>query len=38
MPIENKGTVYPNIRVTDKWGILSVDSGALMSINWDKIL
>lgn len=37
MPIENKGTVYPNIRVTDKWGILSVDSGALMSINWDKI-
>ncbi|GGE50089.1 hypothetical protein EV200_109143 [Pedobacter psychrotolerans] len=37
MPIENKGTVYPNIRVTDKWGILTVDNGALMSISWDKI-
>ncbi len=37
MPIEDKGTVYPNIRVTDKWGILTVENGALMSSNWDKI-
>ncbi|WP_317044725.1 hypothetical protein [Chryseobacterium sp. PMSZPI] len=37
MPIENKGTVYPNIRVTDKWGILTVENGALMSPSWDKI-
>ncbi len=37
IPIENKGTVYPNIRVTDKWGILTVENGALMSSNWDKI-
>ncbi len=37
MPIEDKGTVYPNIRVTDKWGILTVENGALMSPNWDKI-
>lgn len=37
MPIEDKGTVYPNIRVTDKWGILEVKDGALMSPNWDKI-
>ncbi|MDN3694467.1 hypothetical protein QWZ06_20405 [Chryseobacterium tructae] len=37
VPIENKGTVYPNIRVTDKWGILTVENGALMSPNWDKI-
>ncbi|WP_278353619.1 hypothetical protein [Chryseobacterium gleum] len=37
MPIEDKGTVYPNIRVTDLWGILTVGNGALMSPNWDKI-
>jgi len=37
MPLENKGTVYPNIRVTDNWGILTVVKGALMSSNWDKI-
>jgi len=37
MPIEDKGTMYPNIRVTDNWGILTVENGALMSPNWDKI-
>ena len=37
IPIEDKGTVYPTIRVTDNWGILEVTKGALMSPNWDKI-
>ncbi|MCL2682840.1 MAG: hypothetical protein FWE63_05065 [Bacteroidales bacterium] len=37
MPIDNYGTVYPNIRITDLWGILTVEKGALMSPNWDKI-
>ncbi len=37
IPIEDKGTVYPNIRVTDNWGILTVENGALMSSKWDKI-
>ncbi len=37
IPIEDKGTVYPNIRVTDNWGILTVEDGALMSSKWDKI-
>lgn len=37
VPLEDKGTVYPNIRVTDVWGILTVENGALMSPNWDKI-
>jgi hypothetical protein len=37
VPIEDKGTVYTNIRVTDNWGILTVQNGALMSSNWDKI-
>ena len=37
MPLEEKGTVYPNVRVTDNWGILTVTNGALMSPNWNKI-
>jgi len=35
--LEDKGTVYPNMRITDQWGILTVENGALMSPNWDKI-
>ena len=32
VPLDSFGTVYPNIRITDNWGILEVDScGALMS-------
>ncbi len=37
IPIEDKGTVYPNMRVSDVWGILEVESGALMSPNWNKV-
>jgi len=37
IPIEDQGTVYPNIRITDLWGILTVKNGALMSANWDRI-
>ena len=35
--LDNYGTIYPNLRVTDSWGILTVEKGALMSPNWDKI-
>ncbi|HJW16234.1 MAG TPA: hypothetical protein VJ499_03900, partial [Flavisolibacter sp.] len=38
LPLDNLGTVYPTIRVTDNWGILEVTEGALMSPNWDYIL
>jgi hypothetical protein len=37
MPLEDYGTVYPNIKVIDLWGILTVENGALMSPFWDKI-
>jgi hypothetical protein len=37
MPLENYGTVYPDIRVTDNWGILTVKKGSLISTSWDKI-
>jgi hypothetical protein len=37
VPVEDIGIVYPNIRITDNWGILTVNNGALMSSNWGKI-
>jgi hypothetical protein len=37
MPIEGFGTVYPTLRVSDNWGILTVSNGALLGANWDKI-
>lgn len=36
-PLENLGTVYPNLRVTDNWGILTVEDGALLASNWSKV-
>ena len=36
-PLDNLGTVYPNIRISDNWGILTVINGALMSSNWTNI-
>jgi len=35
--LEDKGTVYPTMRITDKWGVLVVEQGALMSPNWDRV-
>lgn len=37
MPIEGYGTVYPTLRLSDNWGILTVSDGALLGTNWDKI-
>ncbi|MCL3781273.1 hypothetical protein EMN47_12860 [Prolixibacteraceae bacterium JC049] len=38
MPLDSLGTVYPNLRISDKWGILKIDScGALMSPKWNKV-
>ena len=36
-PLEDYGTVYPTIRVTDDWGILTVEEGALLSPIWSGI-
>ena len=36
--LDTLGTVYPNLRITDNWGILEVDScGALMNPVWNKV-
>ena len=38
IPYKNLGTVYPNLRVTDDWGILSVKKGALLDKNWKAVI
>ncbi len=35
--LDNQGTVYPQIRITDNWGILEVEQGALISANWNQV-
>lgn len=35
--LDNKGTVYPQIRITDNWGILEVEQGALISPSWNQV-
>ncbi len=37
MSMDDKGMVYPNIKVIDNWGILTVSNGALISPMWNKI-
>ncbi|NML37805.1 hypothetical protein HHL17_11425 [Chitinophaga sp. G-6-1-13] len=38
VPIDGYGTVYPTMRISDAWGILTVTEGALMSAQWDKVI
>jgi hypothetical protein len=38
VPIEDLGTVYPSLRLSDNWGVLTVESGALISADWQYIL
>ncbi len=37
-PLENIGTVYPNLRVTDNFGILTVENDALLSSDWSNVI
>lgn len=37
VPIDDIGTVYPTMRITDNWGILIVENGALLSANWSNV-
>jgi len=37
LPLEPIGTVYPDIRVIDAWGILTVTKGALIKADFSKI-
>ena len=37
IPFRNLGTVYPNLRISDNWGILTAEKGALVGKNWGKV-
>lgn len=37
VPLEPVGTVYPDIRIVDAWGILTVTKGALIKSDFSKI-
>jgi hypothetical protein len=37
-PLESAGTVYPNMRITDDWGILVAAKGALMKTDWSAVI
>jgi hypothetical protein len=37
-PLENAGTVYPTMRITDEWGILEATNGALMKSDWSAVI
>lgn len=37
VPLDHYGSVYPNLRVSDTWGNLTVKNGALLAVSWDKV-
>jgi hypothetical protein len=38
VPLKEYGTVYPNLRITDDWGILTVEEGgALINPSWSNV-
>lgn len=36
--LENYGSVYPSVRITDNWGVLTVQEGALLSSDWSNVI
>ena len=37
-PLGEWGTVYPNMRITDDWGVLEATNGALMKADWRAVI
>ena len=37
-PLGDAGTVYPTIRVTDGWGVIEAQNGALMKPDWSALV
>ena len=37
-PLDDLGTVYPEIRISDVWGILEASKGALVKGEWGSIV
>jgi hypothetical protein len=38
VPLGAAGTVYPTLRVSDAWGVLTVTSGALLKADWSAVV
>ncbi len=38
IPYRELGTVYPNLRITDDWGVLTVHKGALVDKDWGEVI
>jgi hypothetical protein len=36
-PLDKVGTVYPSIRISDEWGVLEAQKGALMKSDWSGV-
>lgn len=37
VPLGEAGTVYPTLHVSDDWGVVDVDGGALMAADWSRV-
>ncbi len=37
IPLEKYGNVYPTARITDNWGILTIENGVLLSVDWKSV-
>jgi hypothetical protein len=37
-PLGDAGTVYPNLRISDDWGVLDAQNGALMRPDWSAVV
>jgi hypothetical protein len=37
-PLEDAGTVYPNLRICDDWGIQDAKNGALLKLDWNAVI
>lgn len=37
-PLDDVGTVYPALRITDDWGVLQVEGGAMLKQDWSAVV
>ena len=37
LPLGDAGTVYPELSVSDRWGSIQIDGGALMAPSWSQV-
>jgi hypothetical protein len=37
-PLVDAGTVYPNVRISDDWGVLNAKNGALIRSDWSAVI